>query len=61
MSERKTSGRKRHIVEGEAVKVRRSQGLGTYQRVGEGGFMNTPLRLIPRTVATPTENNEETK
>ena len=32
-----------------------------FQRVGEGGFMNTPLRLIPRTVTTPTENNEETK
>jgi hypothetical protein len=46
MSERKTSGRKRHIVEGEAVKVRRSQGLGTYQRVGEGGFMSVVRRLL---------------
>ena len=31
-----------------------------FQRVGEGGFMNTPLKLIPRAVATTTENNNAT-
>lgn len=33
-----------------------------FKRVGEGGFMNTPLRLIPKVTAVPQENNaEETK
>ena len=32
-----------------------------FQRVGEGGFMNTPLRVLPRAAATPVETNEEQK
>ena len=32
-----------------------------FQRVGEGGFMNTPLRVLPRAAATPVETNDEQK
>jgi hypothetical protein len=32
-----------------------------FQRVGEGGFMNTPLRVLPRAAAPPVETNEEQK
>lgn len=32
-----------------------------FQRVGEGGFMNTPLRVMPRVTATSSETNDEQK
>ena len=32
-----------------------------FQRVGEGGFMNTPLRVMPKVTATSSETNDEQK
>lgn len=32
-----------------------------FQRVGEGGFMNTPLRVLPRNATTIVETNDEQK